>query len=114
MIKIEGYKVFSGTMEITPLSSSRVTPYILNGDFLYKPDMMCWYHGGSSYPEEVCKVVDDRSHHYGKWIITEDSYKFNSVKCSSCERLIEMYEENIEFFIRENSYCSVCGSDNRD
>lgn len=58
MIKVEGYKAFRGTMKIVPKVSG-YAPYEVSGDWLYKPDMKCWYGGGSSYPEEICEVLSD-------------------------------------------------------
>lgn len=58
MIKVEGYKAFKGTMRITP-KSNVVEPFELTGSWLFKPDMKCWYGKGSSFPEEICEIVED-------------------------------------------------------
>ena len=59
MLKCEGYKMFRGTMRITPLNGRHA--YAVNGVWLYKPDVMCWYCKGSSYPEEICEVLVDET-----------------------------------------------------
>lgn len=59
MIEIEGYKAFYGSMGITPANNR--SPFVLVGEFLYKPDTQCWYHEGKSYSNEVCHVLDDNS-----------------------------------------------------
>lgn len=58
MIEVEGYKAFRGQMKIIP-KNERIKPFIIDGDFLYKPDYKCWYNGGSSYPEDICHIVKD-------------------------------------------------------
>jgi hypothetical protein len=58
MIKVEGYKAFTGTMRITPKYDT--APFELTGDWLYKPDTGCWYGGGRSYPAKICEVVKDQ------------------------------------------------------
>ncbi|MBQ6945389.1 MAG: hypothetical protein IJN43_13840 [Ruminococcus sp.] len=58
MIKVEGYKAFEGVLRITP-KCVNVEPFELEGQFLYKPDTGCWYGKGSSFPEEICEVVED-------------------------------------------------------
>ena len=58
MINVDGYKAFRGVMKITPKCES-VPPFELNGDWLFKPEFKCWYGCGSSYPEEICAVVQE-------------------------------------------------------
>lgn len=58
MIKVEGFKAFKGTMKITPKNPS-ITPFILTGDWLYKPDYNCWYGLGRSFMADICEVVED-------------------------------------------------------
>ena len=60
MIRVEGYKAFHGTMRITPVASSGVAPFELTGDWLYKPDMGCWYGCGRSFPEEICMATEEK------------------------------------------------------
>lgn len=60
MIRVEGYKAFRGTMEITP-KDSRFPSVRITGDWLYKPDTGCWYCKGSSYCDEICRVVEDET-----------------------------------------------------
>ena len=56
IIHIEGYKVFTGTMRITPKAA--VPAYELRGDWLYKPETGCWYGLCSSFAEEICEIVE--------------------------------------------------------
>ena len=58
MIKVDGYKALRGVMKITPKCES-VPPFELQGDWLFKPEFKCWYGCGSSYPEEICEVVQE-------------------------------------------------------
>ena len=61
MIKVEGYKAFKGVLKITP-KCSNVKPFELEGQFLYKPETNCWYGCCSSFPAEICEVVEDAGH----------------------------------------------------
>lgn len=54
----EGYKVYTGKMRITP-KSDRFEPFVVVGEFLYKPEFDCWYGLGSSYPSEICELIDE-------------------------------------------------------
>lgn len=56
MLKREGYKMFRGTMEITPINCES---YKVVGVWLYKPEYECWYCNGTSYPVEVCNIISD-------------------------------------------------------
>lgn len=56
MICVEGYKAFNGTMRITPKAA--VPAFELTGDWLYKPETGCWYGKGSSFPEDICTIVE--------------------------------------------------------
>ena len=56
IISVEGYKAFRGTMRITPKAA--VPEFELSGDWLYKPDTGCWYGKGSSFPEDICTIVE--------------------------------------------------------
>lgn len=55
-ISVEGFKAFRGTMRITPKAA--VPAYDLHGDWLYKPETGCWYGKGSSFPEDICTIVE--------------------------------------------------------
>lgn len=55
-IFVEGYKAFRGTMRITPKAA--VPAYDLHGDWLYKPETGCWYSNGSSFPEDICTIME--------------------------------------------------------
>lgn len=61
MIKVQGYKAFHGTMKITPVVAS-ISPFLIECDWLYKPEAGCWYGKGSSYPEEICEVIEENNH----------------------------------------------------
>ena len=60
MLKCEGYKMFFGTMQITP-KTDVVKPFKLEGTWLYKPEHKCWYCKGFSYMEDICAVVEDKT-----------------------------------------------------
>lgn len=58
IISVEGYKAFHGDMLITP-ANPMYSPFVVQeSDWLYKPDTDCWYANGSSYPAQVCKIMD--------------------------------------------------------
>lgn len=59
MIKVEGYKAFAGTMLITPKNGCG--PHKIVGEWLYKPDMQCWYCNGWSFPADVCEVIENET-----------------------------------------------------
>lgn len=58
MIEVEGYRAFRGVMKITPKCES-VSPFELEGDWLFKPDFRCWYGCGKSFSEEICEIVKE-------------------------------------------------------
>lgn len=58
MIKAENYKAFRGVMKITP-KTTKVKPFELEGEWLYKPDTDCWYGKGSSFSNDICEIVRD-------------------------------------------------------
>lgn len=58
MIKVDGYMAFHGVMMITPVSPD-IKPFELLGDWLYKPDMGCWYGLGSSFAKEICTIKEE-------------------------------------------------------
>lgn len=58
MIHVEGYKAFHGWLKVTPVNKV-FDPIMLHGDFLYKPELDCWYGNGSSYPAGICEVFED-------------------------------------------------------
>lgn len=60
MLTCEGYKMFYGTMEITP-RNPEFKPFIVEGTWLYKPEYGCWYCKGQSYMASICKVIEDRT-----------------------------------------------------
>lgn len=57
MICVEGYRAFRGTMRITPKSPD-LEPYVMSGDWLYKPDTGCWYGKGQSFPAAICELQE--------------------------------------------------------
>lgn len=60
MLTCEGYKMFWGRLLIVPVMPGR-DPYTETGVCLYKPEHDCWYINGSSYPADICRVVEDYS-----------------------------------------------------
>ena len=63
MLQCEGYKMFKGSMTITPNPGAmRREPYQVHGTFLNKPDMKgYWFCNGdpnfpwgTSFPAEMC------------------------------------------------------------
>lgn len=58
MLKVEGYKMFYGTMRITPKSKC-ISPMEITAEWLYKPDTECWYGAGRSFCKEICTVIED-------------------------------------------------------
>lgn len=61
MLKCEGYKMFFGTMQITPKTSDIIKPFKLEGTWFYKPEYKCWYCKGFSYVEDICTIVEDKT-----------------------------------------------------
>ena len=57
VISVEGYKAFRGTMKIQPKTAA-VQAFELSGDWLYKPETGCWYGKGSSFPEDICTIME--------------------------------------------------------
>lgn len=60
MICCEGYKMFRGTMRVTPTFPGR-EPFDLTGDWLYKPEHDTWYGCGQSFGAAICKVIVDKT-----------------------------------------------------
>lgn len=56
MLECEGYKMFHGTLMVTPRCKD---PFEVKGTCLYKPEYDCWYANGSSYPAKICCVWED-------------------------------------------------------
>lgn len=59
MIRVEGYKAFHGDMKIVPKNVLYRPFYIVDKDWLYRPDTDCWYGDGSSFPAEICEPVEN-------------------------------------------------------
>ena len=57
IIKVDGYKAFRGKMKISPKNSMQ--PFVIESDWLYKPEYDCWYGNCSSYPASICEVVEE-------------------------------------------------------
>lgn len=57
IMECEGYKMFNGTMLITP-KSEKFKPFEVTGTWLYKPEYDCWYCNGSSYMNKICTIKD--------------------------------------------------------
>ena len=60
MITVEGYKAFRGAMIISP-KNPEVQPFVIEGDWLFKPDTNCWYGQGCSFSADICEVVTDNT-----------------------------------------------------
>lgn len=58
MKTVDGYKMFTGTMRISPVCPG-IAPFEISGDWLYKPEFDCWYCGGRSFGAEICEVVSE-------------------------------------------------------
>ena len=58
MIKVEGYKAFHGIMKIKPKCKG-IEHFVIEADWLYKPDTKTWYGNGSSFVEEICEIVKE-------------------------------------------------------
>ena len=59
MIKVEGYKAFHGDMKIEPKNTLYNAFYIVDKDWLYKPDTNCWYGNGQSFSADICTPVEE-------------------------------------------------------
>lgn len=57
VISVEGYKAFYGIMRWNPGNPAFPAEDIC-GEWLYKPDVDCWYCRGSSYPAEYCEILE--------------------------------------------------------
>ena len=55
IIEIDGYKAFHGEMLIAPRNGKA---YIIQSDWLYKPEYDCWYDGNGSYPSRICQILE--------------------------------------------------------
>lgn len=55
IICVDGYKAFRGKMKISPKNGMQ--PFVLEGDWLYKPDCDCWYGCGRSFTANICEIV---------------------------------------------------------
>lgn len=60
MIIVDRYKAFRGTMGITPRTNFH-EPFVLSGDFLYKPESDCWCHDVYSYSASICYIKKDET-----------------------------------------------------
>ena len=60
MLQCEGYKMFYGTMLITPVNKS-FPEFKETGTWLYKPEYECWYANGHSYVEKICTILEDNT-----------------------------------------------------
>lgn len=59
MLQCEGYKMFKGTMAITPVSRN-IPPFRKHGTWLYKPEYDCWYcNDSTSYTANICNVISE-------------------------------------------------------
>ena len=57
ILSCEGYRMFNGTMIITP-KVKEIKPFEVTGVWLYKPEYDCWYCKGSSYMNQICTIKE--------------------------------------------------------
>ena len=102
-IAVEGFKAFRGTMRITPKAA--VPSFDLHGDWLYKPDTKCWYGKGSSFPEDICTIMEVFSER-AYWTARGVTVK-GYLQCSACNDAF-IYEG----WLKEGkwNYCPKCGA----
>ena len=72
MLSCDGYKMFHGTVKVTPVIRPDGTrwkkPFDLTGTWLYKPNFECWYckpdAGGfaQSYPPDILSDFRNDGH----------------------------------------------------
>lgn len=55
IIEVDGYKAFHGEMIIKPINRPE---YLIQSDWLYKPEYDCWYDGIGSYPANICEIKE--------------------------------------------------------
>ncbi len=55
ILSCEGYKMFYGDLEITPMTGEPKT--FENGTFLYKPEYDTWYGLGRSFPNSIVSKI---------------------------------------------------------
>ena len=60
MIEVNGFKVFRGTMRITPIPSTS-DPFEVRGNWLYRPKYDRWYGCGMSIEADNCEIVEDET-----------------------------------------------------
>lgn len=53
MLSCEGYRMFRGTVTVTPRKGTGFPAFDVSGVWLYKPEYDCWYCNGGSYPAEI-------------------------------------------------------------
>lgn len=58
MLQAEGYKMFRGTIKVTP-KNTNIKPFELTGTWLYKSYTECWYGNGRSFPKDIVTIVED-------------------------------------------------------
>lgn len=52
MLICEGYRMFHGSADVIP-TNPRLPPETITGTWLFKPEYVCWYVNGRSYPAEI-------------------------------------------------------------
>ena len=66
---------------------SRVEPFEIEADGLYKPDTDCWYGNGRSFEALICKVVKETSkaceHNYVEKQV-EKGVTVQVLECADC------------------------------
>lgn len=116
VISVEGFKAFRGTMKIRPKTAA-VPAFELSGDWLYKPETGCWYGKGSSFPEDICTIVEVGTKKLIEWksdLICGGFAEEWAYVCPECGcKISDRSGVNLGEYGRNNqrlNYCPNCGS----
>jgi len=52
-------QTFKGSMIIFP-KCEEIQPFIIYGDWYYKPQNNCWYNKGKAYPADICQIIEEK------------------------------------------------------
>ena len=58
MICVDGFKAFRGKLIVTP-KHPEIQPFVMEGDWIYRPDTDCWYGCGRSFVSDICTPVTE-------------------------------------------------------
>lgn len=122
MIQVNGYKAMKGRISIIS-NNIGYSPFIVEGDCIYRPDTDCWYVQTlrgllESYPADICEVEkDDSEVKRGRWKETEcDVSSTVSYYCSACGLVGAISKKGfstispIMFGRQIYKYCPHCGA----